>query len=160
MVTCEDAIDCPSAGGADPCDPQSGTDQIELILDFDGCGIVGSAPCGKATEFIVVGKGTITTNGRQSVNCTDYGSTIYATLNGVEDSLEVEDCDTVNVDFVWFGDECCPCCLYGIASVESDYCGGAAIAQCDSCLTYKARSLKNNLKRNVLSRMKKVHYRP
>lgn len=155
-IACVDPIDCAEGG---TCDPRSGGDNIELILEFDGCGLAASN-CGKSTEFVVVGEGTITTNGRVGVDCGDYSSTMYLTLNGQENSLAVEDCDTVNVVFNWFGNACCGCCLDNIYTEESLYCGGEILGYCDPCLSYRARAAKRSLKRSVLSRMKKVHYRP
>lgn len=170
-VNCVDTIDCstPSfrntsgneveAQAGYTCEQDSSSDNIELILDFDGCGVAG-ANCGKGLDFVVVGEGTVTTNGRIGVNCTNYSSTAYLTLNGVENSLAVEDCDVLTVALNWFGDICCGCCLVNIYTEESDYCGGEILGYCDPCLSYRARAAKRNLKRSVLSRMKKVHYKP
>ena len=157
-LDCIDSIDCSKPPGY-TCEQDSSSDNIELTLDFDGCGVAG-ANCGKGFDFVIVGQGTVTTNGRVAVDCTNYSSEAYLTLNGVEDSLEVEDCDVLTVRLNWLGDICCGCCLDNIYTKESDYCGGEILGYCDPCLSYRARAAKRNLKRSVLSRMKKVHYRP
>ena len=145
--------------------PYTNVDFYDLTASFDGCGLYPQYEntCGKTTAFTVVGSGTITSSGPVTIYCNEGGeSTIQLLFNG-ETSLEVVDCDTVTITIDWSGDPCCPCCLggYYMKSTEAEYCGGTITDFCDTCVaSIIAKRKKIRLKNSIMSRIKKVHYKP
>jgi hypothetical protein len=145
--------------------PATVTDYYDIKVSFDGCGLYPNAiepNCGKVGSFKVVGKGTITSDGPITITCSEGGESQLNLLFNGETSLEVEDCDEVEITIDWSGDPCCPCCGSGVMkTTEAEYCGSTITDYCDTCITSLiAKRKRIHLKNSVLSRIKKVHYKP
>ena len=150
------------------CEP-SLSSFYDITVSFDGCGLYPASPCtdttcGKCITYIVVGNGTITADPDITVNCTESVSrTIGVRING-QTSLEVNDCDEIEITDYCDFNKCCPCCSHPYSkTVLAEHCGGTTYDFCD-CLANnnftKKRMLVHSLKRSILSRIKKVHYKP
>lgn len=142
------------------------SNDYDIKITFDGCGLYPRYPCTdtisvKCFTFTAVGNGTITVDPDITIYCENgQESTIGYRVNGVT-SLSVNDCDEVTVTRVWEGSICCPCCPDNpTKTVLSNYCGGTTYDFCDTSISMRAKILKRQLKSKILSRIKKVHYKP